>query len=384
MINLDVHRRSVRSALRMLCVAVIAAACVGCGGASSSGGGSGDAGGGRTVKLVWLYYGPKNDGGYNRSQWFYAQPAIQHAFGSRVKQVDVDNIPYSAQASQITEQAIHEGGTLLVDTVAAGQLFTSVCAKYPNVDCIEPEAPGPYPNPADSFSSNVSTVAGEFWNPEYLMGMAAGLLTKSNTVGFVAPYNVPVVISSANAFELGCLKVNPQCRERMVITNDYFNPQAATQAANTLVNAGADVLHGWTDDPGFCRVGEQRGVRVIGQFFDYRNLCPNAYVSGVLWNYKQYYVDQVRAAVNGTWKGHQSTFLKLGEGADIAPWGKNVPANVRSTVGKMYDAIRAGANPFEGPIYDVSGKLRVPSGEHLTPKTLYNEWTWLVRGVVKG
>lgn len=102
MINLDLRRCSARSALRVLCVAAMAAACVGCGGASSSGGGSGDAGGGRTVKLVWLFYGPKNDGGYNRSQWFYAQPAIQHAFGSQVKQVDVDNIPYSAQASQIT------------------------------------------------------------------------------------------------------------------------------------------------------------------------------------------------------------------------------------------------------------------------------------------
>ncbi len=365
----------------VLAAALVVGAAAGCGGSNSSGGGGSNA---SKVRVAWLFYGPKNDGGYNVSQWKAAQAAITRQFGDRVEQVDVANIPYSAQASQLTQQVIQEGAKLLIDTVAAGQLFTSVCAKYPDAHCIEPEAPGPYPNAAEAFSGNVSTVAGMWWYPEYLMGMTAGLLTKSNTVGFVAPYKVPVVTSSANAYALGCLKVNPACKVRFVVTNDYFNPPAAVQASNTLVNAGADVLHGWTDDPGFCRVAEQRGVRVVGQFYDYRNLCPTAYATGIVWNYEKYYLNEIKMLLDGTWQGHRSVWLKLGEGADVAPWGVNVPDSVKTTVDAMYKEMRAGTNPFVGPITDQSGKVRLPAGQQLTDKFMYNQWTWLVQNIVGG
>ena len=41
-----------------------------------------------------------------------------------------------------------------------------------------------------------------------------------------------------------------------------------------------------------------------------------------------------------------------------------------------------GKNPFTGPIYDSSGKLRVKAGQALSPSVLLNGWSWLVKGVV--
>src|SRR4051794_17309790 len=79
-------------------VAALALA-AGCGGESGGDGGSAasasdsGSGAGETFKVAWLWYGPKNDGGYNVSQW-RAQAAIKEKYGDRVEQIDVEKVPY--------------------------------------------------------------------------------------------------------------------------------------------------------------------------------------------------------------------------------------------------------------------------------------------------
>jgi basic membrane protein A len=347
--------------------------------ASASGSGSGS---GESFKVAWLWYGPKNDGGYNVSQW-RAQAAIKEKYGDRVEQIDVEKVPYSARGSEMAEQVMRGGADLVIDAVAAGQIFTSVCARYPDVKCLELGPVGDYPNSTADLPKNVSGAFHEFWNQEYLLGMAAGRMTKTNTLGFVGSYNNPAVVGSANAFLMGCQKVNPQCKQRLIITNDYFNPPAAIQAANTLVNAGADVLHGWTDDPGFCEVAERRKVRVVGQFIDYRDVCPTAYISSALWDYGDMYMDEIDKLVTGKWTGHRSTYLKVGEGANVdKKWGPGVPKSVQDEVAKAEAEITGGGNPFVGPIFDNKGRERVKAGVKLGPEFLYNKWSWLLKGTV--
>src|SRR5262245_38490795 len=98
---------------------------------------SGAASAGKSAKqftIAWLWYGPKNDGGYNQSQWDPAQKLIAKLPG--VKQVEADNVPYAVQGSQITERLIQNGANMVIDTVGLGDLFTNVCKKYPKVACV--------------------------------------------------------------------------------------------------------------------------------------------------------------------------------------------------------------------------------------------------------
>lgn len=390
----EAARRRGRLPSRAVIGAAIAAALLavaGCGGGGAdSGGGSGGGGestgtassSGKKFKVAWLWYGPKNDGGYNVSQWNPAQEQIRRKYGDRIEQIDVEKVPYSARGSEMAEQVMRGGADLVIDAVAAGNIFTSVCARHLDVKCIEVGPTGDYPNSTKGMSRNVSGVFHHFWEQEYLLGMAAGRMTKTNTLGFVGSYNIPAVVGSANAFLLGCQKVNPACKQRVIITNDYFNPPAAVQAANTLVNAGADVLHGWTDDPGFCEVAERRKVRVVGQFWNYRETCPTAYISSALWGYAPYYLSEIDKLVNGEWTGHRTTYLEVGEGANLDSWGPGVPASVQDEVAKEQERIKAGETPFVGPIFDNKGRERVKSGAKLGPEFLFNKWTWFVKGTV--
>jgi simple sugar transport system substrate-binding protein len=350
-----------------------------CGGDDDDSGSS--SGSKKSIKVVWEFFGPKNDGGYNVSQWRPAQDKIRKEFGDRVEQVETDNLPYTEELSQVTEQYISTGANLLIDTVAAGELFSDVCAQASDIACVQVNPPGTYPDFKDGLPENVSGVYHEYWNPTYLLGMAAGMLTKTDTIGYVAPYDVTTQNTVMTAYLLGCQRVNPDCKLNRVNVNSYYDPAKTAQATKSLINTGADVIHGWTDDPSFCQAAEEKGVRAMGNFIDYRELCPNAYAGGVLWEWSDYYVDEVRKVLDGSWTAGRMHMAKLGEGSNLAPWGQGVSDEVKDTVKEVYDDIRSGTNVFKGPIYDNKGKLRVKKGEELAPTILFNKLNWVPRGV---
>src|SRR5262249_43156878 len=157
--------------------------------------------------------------------------------------------------------------------------------RHPTLACIELNPPGPYPNIASVYPANVSTIYPEYWNQEFLAGVAAGLTTKTNVVGILEAYKIPNAESGANAFLLGCQPVNPACKPNPVVTNAYHSPPAETQAANSLVNSGADVLHGFIDDPTYCAVAQTRNVRAVGSYTNWQSFCPQAWVTSSIWNY---------------------------------------------------------------------------------------------------
>jgi basic membrane lipoprotein Med (substrate-binding protein (PBP1-ABC) superfamily) len=367
----------------LLCAVVVGVGLAGCGGDDAgSTGESAAAAAGDKQKVAWLFYGPKDDGGYNTSNWDPAEKLIDETFGDSVEQTSTDNIPYSTQLTQIAGQAAQGGATMLIDTAAGADLFTRVCEKNPKVACLESTPGGEHPNPTEKLPENVSAIFPEFWDMEYLMGVAAGLTTKSHTIGFIKPYDYPLGQSSQNAFLLGCQSVDPQCKMRVVVTDAYYDPPVESRAATTLINAGADVIHGLVDTPTYCQVAEERGVRAIGQWRDYSDSCPKAWLTSPVWDASKAYVDEVQKLVDGEWTGRRTVWLKLGEGANVAPMNENAGEDTIAAFKKAYDELKGGANPFVGPLTDTKGKVRVPEGETISDKVLYNQWDWSLKGTV--
>ncbi len=60
-----------------------------------------------------------------------------------------------------------------------------------------------------------------------------------------------------------------------MVVNEYWTPPKSSQAANSLVDAGADVLRGGIDVPSLGLVAEERGVFAIAEFWDGAPQCPN-------------------------------------------------------------------------------------------------------------
>ncbi len=349
-----------------------------CGGESTStpSGNTSSGGGGKEIKSAWIWYGPKDDGGWNVAN-AAGQTAAQEALGDSYSQVESDNVPYTEQAGQVFEQyAVSAGANVLVDTVGYGDIFTKVCDAHPDVYCIQTA-------PFTKLGPNTTGWFPKLWIAEYTAGAAAGLSTEGNTVGYVLGYKIPLIIGAANAFTMGCRSVNPECQVRIVVTNDYFNPPKTASAVSTLLDAGADVIRSYTDDQGYCEAVKQKGALAIGEFWTNGEQCGDAALMSTVWDFEKYYADEFKKIQSDSFVSEQLEWLDPATSFRFEDWGPNVSPDVRTKVEQIFDDLASGAeNPFVGPIKDTTGAVKVPEGETLSDDFLYGGWKWYVDGIV--
>ncbi len=367
----------VGAVVALLACAVFAAACGSDDGDDGGGGGGGGGDGGEAkVQFSQLLYGPEDDGGFNLANTAPAE-ALEKEFGGDVSINYIDNVPFAEEAAQIVQRQIDQGATAVVDTVGLADIFFKVCEDNPDVNCIAYGAIGEMPE-------NTQGVWGKYWLKEYAAGQLAGRLTKSNTVGFVSPLDAPFIRSIINSFAMGCRDTNPDCKVRVVVVNEYFNPPKSSQAANSLVDAGADVLRGGIDDPSYCSVAEERGVFAIAEFWDGTPQCPTQIATSTVWNWSDYMVRTAQEMLDGSWKASPELDVVPGEELyTLGPWGPKVPEDVKAETEESFAAlVSEEENPFVGPIKDNKGEVRVKEGEELPVPFFFNEWDWYVEGVV--
>ncbi len=319
--------------------------------------------------IAFGYVGPVSDEGWT---WSHEQGrlAVEAAF-PKLKTVKVESIPFSAEASRTFKRFVAEGANLIFSTSTYGDLLRDVALRAPNVAFLECGTPAPAGNLASYFVAH--------WYPSYIAGVAAALMSKSDKFGYVASFPVPTVYSGSNSFLMGARSVNPAATLQVIAIHNWFDPQAAAQAAAALIDSGVDVLFGIMDEPSMLQVAERRGKKAITWNTDLRRFGPGAYVSSIIIDFKQFYVDQVRARLEGRWNA-ESVILPMGTGVDLDTWGGTVPAPVRAQADAVRMRIHGGWSPFVGEIKDNKGIIRFAAGQQMTDQELDN-WNWSIDGV---
>jgi len=89
-----------------------------------------------------------------------------------------------------------------------------------------------------------------------------------------------------------------------------------------------------------------------------------------------------KAVMAGTWKS-QGIWGGIKEGMiKLAPYGPAVPADVRALADAKGKEIASGKlHPFQGPVKDQSGKVRIPAGQTMSDKDMLG-FKWYVEGVI--
>lgn len=317
------------------------------------------------------HVGPVTDEGWT---WSHHQGvlAIQKAYPKIPKILEVENVPYSADATRTYRQMVSEGAKMIFDTSSTGDFLHEVVKRAPDVAFNECDG--------RTLLDNLSWYYVAHWYPTYVIGVAAGHLSKTGKLGYVASFPVSSVFSSTNAFLMGARTVNPNATLQTVVINSWFDPQAATQAGTALIDNGCDFLFGIMDEAGYLQVAEKRGVWAAMWNTDIRRYGPNSYVSSVVLDWEPFYVDTVKKRIEGSWTSG-GTLLPMGGGIDRDAWGEKVPADVAKAADDVRDKILGGWSPFTGELKDKDGKVRLEAGKTMTDMELYN-WDWSVEGVL--
>lgn len=327
----------------------------------------------KDVTVGFIYVGPVGDAGWSFTHDQGRKYLESHLKG--VKTIKLESVP-EANVAPAIDQLISQGANVIFSTsFGYGPGIAQKAKQHPDV--LFEHATG------FMRAKNITTYYANHWQPSYLLGVIAGKLTKSNTLGYVGSFPITEVVRDINAYTLGAQSVNPRVKVRVVLTGTWFDPPKEKQAARSLIDAGADVLFGIEDSPSVLEeASKHKDVRASTWNSNMIRFGPKAFLSANVFNWGPYYVSEVKKAMNGTWKS-KDYWGSLADGTiQLAPYGKSVPASVRSLVNAKLARFKRGTfNPFVGPIRDQSGKVRVPPGKKLSFGQIVG-WNWYVQGVV--
>ncbi|QGZ40322.1 nucleoside-binding protein [Pseudoduganella flava] len=325
------------------------------------------------LKVGFVYIGPVGDAG-----WTYAHEQgrlqMEKALGGKVKSTYVENVPEGADSERVIRKLAADGNKLIFTTSFGYMNATEKVAKaFPNV--VFQHATG------FKTMKNMGSYEARLYEGAYLQGIIAGKMTKTNTLGMVGSFPVPEVIRNINAFTLGAQSVNPKIRTKVVWVNSWYDPAKERQAAETLIAQGADVLTQNTDSPATLQVAQEKGKYAFGWDSDMQRFAPKAHLTASTNQWGGYYTEVAKAVMAGTWKTGQ-VHGGLTEGmVKMSPLNPVVPADAAKLFEEKKAAFTSGkAKPFQGPIKDQSGAIKVAAGAELPMKDVLS-MNFYVQGV---
>jgi basic membrane protein A len=331
---------------------------------------------GEPIKVAFVYVGPVGDLG-----WTYAHDQARLALEEAIPNVETayqENVPENpADAERVIRQFAQDGYDVIF-TTSFGYMdpTINVAQDFPDTTFIHISG--------FKTADNVGTGFGKIEEPRFVSGQLAGMMTESNQIGYVAAFPIPEVIRGINAFTLGVREVNPVATVRVVWTNTWFDPAKERQAAEALLDGGADVIAQHQDTAGPQQAAEDRGLYGVGYNADMAPLAPGAVLTSAIWNWAPYYIDIVESVMNGTWESEQYWGGWQDGVVDMAPIADFVPDDIRTAIEEEVARFKSGEETiytiFTGPIADQTGEIRVPEGQTMTDEELLS-MNWFVEGV---
>lgn len=325
------------------------------------------------LKVGFVYIGPVGDHGwsYEHNQ---GRLALQKKLGDKVKTSYVASVGEGADAARVITQ-LAQAGNKLIFTTSFGYMNPTlkVSRRFPSV--MFEHATG-YKRAKNMGTYNIRTYEGR-----YVSGIAAGLATKTNIIGYVATFPIPEVIRDINAVYLGAKSVNPKVKIKIVWVNTWYDPAKETDAANALIDQGVDVMLQHTDSPAPLIAAAKHGLWAIGQASDMYHYAPKYCMFSLRDNWGPFYIKTAQEVLNGTWKSRDYWGGFADNMLQLVHINSRLPKNIREAVIKAEGGIKSGKlHPFVGPLYDNQGKLRVKKGHVMTDHEL-SSMMWFVKGI---
>ncbi len=325
------------------------------------------------AKVGFVYLTSPGDHG-----WTYAHEQgrlqVVEEFGDQVETVVVENVEEGPDSERVIRRMAQEGAQLIFTTSFGYMDPTAKVAElFPDVKF---EHATGYKR-----ADNLATYNARFYEGRAICGAIAGHMSEAGVAGYIASFPIPEVVMGINAFTLAARQVNPNFETKVIWVSSWYDPAKEADAASALIDQGADIISQHTDSPAALQICEQRGLLAFGQSWDMRPFAPTAHLTAIEDHWGVYYVDRVRALIDGTW-ATSDTWWGLKEGmVQMTPLNDRIPGEVKEVAMGIEQGIVAGElHPFTGPIADQEGTVRIAEGETASDEVMQS-MDWYVDGV---
>ena len=296
--------------------------------------------GGDKIKVGFIYVGPVGDHG-----WTYMHDqgrlTVEKELGDQVETTYVESVKYGADAERVITQMAMQGIDIIFAT-SFGYMdqMLAVAEKFPNVKF--EHATGYKTAP------NMAVYSSKFYEGRYIQGVIAGMMSKNGKAGYIASFPIPEVVRGINAFYLGATSINPDFDLDIVWVNTWYDPAKEGDAAGVLISQGADIITQHTDSTAPLQIAQSKGILAFGQASDMHHFAPDSQMTAIIDQWGPYYVERVKAVIDGTWES-ADTWGGMDTGmVEMAPY-TNVPPAVEIVAKNLEAAIMSGEfDPFGG------------------------------------
>jgi basic membrane protein A and related proteins len=326
-------------------------------------------------KAAFVYVGSVSDGGWTMAH-DNARKQLEKEFPG-IKTDYVENVPEGSEAERVITNFAQKGYDIIFTTSFGFMDPTiNVAKKFPKTVFFHCSG---YKR-----AVNVGTYFGAMEQAKFLAGIIAGKMTKKNVIGFVGTYPIPEVIRHINAFTLGVKQANPKAKVKVVWTNSWFDPAKEKESANSMIEAGADVIASGADSNASILAASEKKVFAIGYDSDSSGVAPQSYLTSPVWNWIVIYKDIVQKVLDGSVKDWSNVNYYDGLNTGIvalSPLTDLVPQDVKDLVSKKTEEIKSGTEKiFVGPIKKQDGSVAYEEGKVATYDELMS-MSYFVEGV---
>lgn len=182
----------------------------------------------------------------------------------------------------------------------------------------------------------------------YVMGIVAGMTTKSNIIGIVGPVEAGDAVKFNKGFAQGVKAANPKAEVRIAYTGSFNDLVGAGEIARAHIKAGADQLSGSSQQAvgAMKAVAEFPNASWFASDLNPKAIAPQAIVAAQVYNFAGVVEEMVNSHQKGE-LGGKSLPMTLANGLVIIELNKEFPAEVKAAFDKAKEEIISGKIKIE-------------------------------------
>lgn len=175
----------------------------------------------------------------------------------------------------------------------------------------------------------------------YVNGVLAAQLSKTGIIGVIGPIETGDAKLYVEGFIAGVASINADAEVKVVWTGSFSDVALASESAETLINAGADVLTGTAQMVvGAVGVARQRGALWFGTQADQTSLAPEIVAANQVYDWTGTIESMIEAIQGGTMGGTAYAIT-------LANGGLKMTVNAEALVGPTINGIIDGTIEIE-------------------------------------
>ena len=288
--------------------------------------------------IALILIGPKDDNSWAAA----AYSALQAQADEGAKTAFSESVA-DADAARVMREYVEQGFDIIIaHSFSYQDAVFEVAAESPDTNFA-------WAGGIDRTAENVADYEQPFYEPAYLVGVLAGYVSESGSLGALYGFDIPSCHAMGEALLVGAKTVNPNATLTAGAVGDWGDVSAAKEAGLAQHDtAGVDFWVGCGEGPtlGTIEAAKETGGFATGYVGDMSALGPDVVLSSIVWNMNPIFDTLSADTAGGTFDGPYYQFRVKDGALDIVinpALGEQIPAEALTAIDEARAAIMDGS-----------------------------------------